>query len=113
MAMVKMQTLFGGVINAYLHGLPSFRGKWRLLQWMEPLLRGTPVRSHYGPVQLRLYPGDRTNRHCILGTYNNVVPDEVERLEEGDCFIDVGANCGLFSIMAGQDRKSTRLNSRH
>src|SRR3546814_814127 len=102
MAMVKMQTLFGGVINAYLHGLPSFRGKWRLLQWMEPLLRGTPVRSHYGPVQLRLYPGDRTNRHCILGTYNNVVPDEVERLEEGDCFIDVGANCGLFSIMAGQ-----------
>src|SRR3546814_18389766 len=69
---------------------------------MEPLLRGTPVRSHYGPVQLRLYPGDRTNRHCILGTYNNVVPDEVERLEEGDCFIDVGANCGLFSIMAGQ-----------
>src|SRR3546814_10039154 len=69
---------------------------------MEPLLRGTPVRSHYGPVQLRLYPGDRTNRHCILGTYNNVVPDEVERLEEGDCFIDVGANCGLFSIMACQ-----------
>src|SRR3546814_18299362 len=60
MAMVKMQTLFGGVINAYLHGLPSFRGKWRLLQWMEPLLRGTPVRSRYGPVQLRLYPGDRT-----------------------------------------------------
>src|SRR3546814_19914271 len=42
MAMVKMQTLFGGVINAYLHGLPSFRGKWRLLQWMEPLLRGPP-----------------------------------------------------------------------
>src|SRR3546814_4622191 len=28
--------------------------------------------------------------------------DLVERLEEGDCFIDVGANCGLFSIMAGQ-----------
>src|SRR3546814_11432806 len=69
---------------------------------MEPLLRGTPVRSHYGPVQLRLYPGARTNRHCILGTYNNVVPDEVERLEEADSFIDVGANGGLFSIMPGQ-----------
>src|SRR3546814_12003932 len=63
MAMVKMQTLFGGVINAYLHGLTSFRGKWRLLQWMEPLLRGTPVRSPYGPVPLRLYPDDRTKHH--------------------------------------------------
>lgn len=88
-------------LNVYLHRLPRFRGKWRLLGLAGRLVDGVPVRSRFDDVLLRLDTGDRTNRYCVLGTYG-VVPGEIARLREGDCLIDVGANCGLFSLMAAR-----------
>lgn len=88
-------------LNVYLHRLPRFRGKWRLLGLVGRLVDGVPVRSRFDDVLLRLDTGDRTNRYCVLGTYG-VVPGEIARLREGDCLIDVGANCGLFSLMAAR-----------
>lgn len=87
------------LLNAYLHRLPHFRGKWRLLRLIEPLVDGTPVRSRYG-VDMLIEVGDRTNQYCVLGRYDDVVPLEAMRLSEGEAWFGVGANCGLFSLMA-------------
>jgi FkbM family methyltransferase len=48
-----------------------------------------------------LYPSpeDKTNTYALLGTYD-LVADEVLRLEPGMCFVDVGANCGVFALIA-------------
>ncbi|GGE01786.1 hypothetical protein GCM10011529_05200 [Polymorphobacter glacialis] len=48
------------LLNGYLHRLPNFRGKWRLLRPLARFLDGTPVRSRYG-VTLSLAVNDRTN----------------------------------------------------
>jgi FkbM family methyltransferase len=95
------RSVFSKLLNFYLHGLPEFRGKWRLLSPFAALIDGTAVRSRYG-VLLGLDVHDRTNQLCVLGRYGSTVSSEVEKLEEGHCFIDVGANCGVFSLLAAR-----------
>jgi FkbM family methyltransferase len=96
--------MIGGIasrlLNGYLHALPDFRGKWRLLVPLAGLLDGLPVRSRYAHVKLGLSVLDRTNQLCVLGKYGDTVSSQVEALQHGDCFVDIGANCGLFSLMA-------------
>jgi FkbM family methyltransferase len=95
-----MRRILGRLLNAYLHGLPDFRGKWRILTPFARILDGVPVRSRYADVRLGLSVLDRTNQLCVLGGYGNTVSAQVEALQHGDCFIDIGANCGLFSLLA-------------
>src|SRR5687768_10174786 len=73
------------LLNAYFHRLPYFPGKWRLLRLVKSLVNGTPVRSRYG-VDLRLDVGDHTNKYCVLGRYDDVVPREAMRLREGEAW---------------------------
>lgn len=89
------------LLNAYLHRLPYFTGKWKLLRLVKYLVDGTPVRSRYG-VDMVIDIGDRTNHYCVLGRYDDVVPREAMRLREGDAWFGVGANCGLFSLIAAR-----------
>lgn len=95
-------SILSALLNVYLHHLPAFRGKWRLLVPFAHFLDDTPVRSRYGDVILGLDLHDRTNQLGVLGRYGAVVSGEVEKLAEGHCFVDVGANCGVFSLLAAQ-----------
>lgn len=88
------------LLNLYIHHLPRFRGKWRLLAPFAQMLDGTPVRSSYGDVRLSFDVRDRTHLLGLTGKYGERVSNEVEGLQPGDCFIDVGANCGVFTLMA-------------
>ena len=90
------------LLNLYVHRLPHFRGKWRLLSFFAELLNGTPVRSSYGDVCLAFDGRDRTHLLGVTGRYGVRVSNEVERLRPGDCFIDVGANCGIFTLLAAK-----------
>ncbi|EZP70433.1 putative transmembrane transcriptional regulator (Anti-sigma factor) [Sphingomonas paucimobilis] len=90
------------LLNLYVHRLPPFRGKWRLLRPFAPVLDGTPVRSSYGDVHLGFDVGDRTHLLGLSGKYGERVANEVKSLRPGDCFIDVGANCGVFSLLAAE-----------
>jgi FkbM family methyltransferase len=88
-----------GVIHA-----PQFPGKRRLLKAALLLLDGKFVRSRYGP-KMRSNSRDFTNWACISGMYKVDYDDvfaEVNALAPGMAFIDVGANAGLFSLVAGQ-----------
>jgi FkbM family methyltransferase len=77
----------------------SFRGKHRLTKLLGIGARGAPIRSRYG-VLLEAHLDDATNYFAISGYESDVVPAAVESLEKGDAFIDVGANAGLFSLLA-------------
>lgn len=57
------------------------------------------VRSKYG-VQLCVIPGDVTNEMCILGYYSDVIPRHIRSLPSNSVFLDIGANQGLFSLLA-------------
>jgi len=86
------------IINA-----PDFRGKRRALRMLLKRLDGRPIRSRYGPV-LTLRADDYTNQCAIIGMdhvdYDDVFR-EVVQLEPGMAFVDIGANAGLFSMVAG------------
>ena len=90
------------LLNLYVHQLPRFRGKWRLLSPFAAMLDGTPVRSSYGNVCLGFDVRDRTHLLGVTGKYGERVSNEVEGLQPGDCFIDVGANCGVFTLFAAE-----------
>lgn len=83
---------------------PPFRGRLRLAKMLLAPSKGRPVRSVYD-VLVRANVADFTNWSCISGVYQqdyNDVFAEVDRLQAGMAFIDIGANLGLFSLVAGQ-----------
>ncbi len=59
-----------------------------------------PVRSRYG-VLLYSDGGDLTNLFSLVGEYDDVY-EVVNELRPGMAFIDIGANAGVFSMVAGQ-----------
>jgi len=66
------------------------------------LVDGYPVRSAYGPV-VRADLRDATNRASVLGCPQlDFVLDAVRAVRPGDCFIDVGANLGICSLVAAR-----------
>lgn len=90
------------LINAYIAG-PDHRKKHRILRSLLPLLKGTALRSRYG-VMMISRPADYTNFASLTGLaadYDDVF-NEVSTLQPGEAFIDVGANAGLFSMVASQ-----------
>jgi len=55
----------------------------------------------YGPL-IRVRRHDFTNRSAIFGSYGSEVADWVRSLRPDDVFIDVGANTGIFSLIADE-----------
>lgn len=75
--------------------------RWLVLKALRRV-RGKPVLSRYG-VKMRVR-NDWTNTLCITGLsprdYDDVY-HALDRLEPGMAFVDIGANAGLFSMVAG------------
>jgi len=65
------------------------------------------VRSTYGPY-LRNTPGDRTFELCVEG-YGRFVSDAIENQDGPFVFLDVGANLGLFSLVAAANPHCARV----
>jgi FkbM family methyltransferase len=89
-------------IVARLVAGPDFRGKFLLMRALLRPLDGQVLRSGYGPL-LRVDAGDATSRFSLrcTGDYDPVFA-EVSRLRPGMAFVDIGANVGLFSIVAAE-----------
>ena len=67
----------------------------RLAEWISF------TRSAYGPALL-IVPGDRTFQLCIHG-YGHFVSDVIDGQAQPFLFLDVGANLGLFSLLAARN----------
>ena len=59
-------------------------------------------RSRYG-VRMTGNWGDRTFRYCIFGTYGEDLAELLRSRSGPFQFIDIGANQGLYSLIAGQN----------
>ncbi len=61
-----------------------------------------PARSVYG---VQMWPNwqDRTFAYCQYGTYGPYLADLLAAIDQPFCFLDVGANQGLFSLIAARN----------
>jgi FkbM family methyltransferase len=61
-----------------------------------------PCTSVYG---VKMVPnfGDRTFRYCFYGTYGRHISDHLDAIDRPFVFLDIGANQGLFTLIAGRN----------
>lgn len=71
-------------------------GKWNIL------FKGAPVRSDYG-VLLTPNWGDLTFEFCLYKGYGTFFSDYLRNIDYPFTFIDIGANQGLYSLIAAQN----------
>lgn len=71
-----------------------------------PIARVLP--SRYGPL-LRVRRRDFTNRAAIFGLYGREVAQWVEQLRSNDVFLDIGANAGVYSLLASGAASNGRV----
>ena len=64
------------------------------------LCKGAYIRSKYG-VFMQADLNDNTNLWSLLGWYDPVW-NEIREIGRGEAFVDIGANAGLFSLVAGR-----------
>jgi FkbM family methyltransferase len=87
-------------IVEWLIDQPAFPGRTPILRRSLPLVPA--VRSSSGVI-LRTNARDATNLFCICGTYGPAIPSAIASIPAGGgIFLDVGANCGLFSLLAAR-----------
>ena len=60
------------------------------------------VRTAYG-VPMHANWDDRTYAYCHYGTYGNYLADLIGAIDTPFLFLDIGANQGLFSLIAGRN----------
>src|SRR3546814_160245 len=68
-----------------------------------PLRRETgAVTARYG-VRMRANWQDRTFRYCYYATYGRALSDYLAAQDRAFVFVDIGANQGLYSLLAAQN----------
>jgi len=66
------------------------------------------VKSFYGPLMFENWK-DVTFRFCIRGSYGVVFSDYLKNYTKPFCFIDIGANQGLYSLIAGSNKNCLKV----
>lgn len=87
----------------HVHGFAD-----KLVRAAFPEAAPHPVRSVYG---VRMWPdwGDRTFAYCHYGTYGRYLADLLAEIDRPFCFLDIGANQGLFSLIAAKNPQCRRI----
>lgn len=66
------------------------------------------MRSVYGP-ELAVTAGDKTFQFCVEGYDTGLVDRTIQALDQEFLFLDIGANLGLFSLLADRHRLCRRV----
>lgn len=93
------------VAGFWRYGVVKTLRKWKAAALSPLMARGQgPVRSAYG---VRMVPNwqDTTFRYCIFGTYGRDLADLLLGQQQDFVFVDIGANQGLYSLIAAQNPK--------
>lgn len=95
-----LRAILARVGLAYLCRCPIQRGKVRLSRLLDPLTRGAPLKSPLGPTMAaRLSDG---TFWLVMDEYQSFIAETLAGVSEGDIFIDIGANSGMFALVASQ-----------
>ena len=92
------------------YGVVETLRKWRAAA-LSPVLaaRGeAAVRSSYGVLMVPNWQ-DTTFRYCIFGTYGRDLADLLLGQAEDFVFVDIGANQGLYSLIAAQNPRCRQI----
>jgi FkbM family methyltransferase len=92
--------MFRSVISFYVGSIPFHPGKLKIVSTILRALPSVAIRSRYG-VLLYSDGNDKTNMFSLLGEYDDVY-EVVSELQPGMAFIDIGANGGVFSMVAAK-----------
>lgn len=68
------------------------------------------VRTHYA-VHLRANWRDATFRYSVFGSYVEAISNYLKMQESHYTFIDIGANQGLFTLLASESKKCLHVHS--
>ena len=93
-------SLFNRLILALVTRLWRFRqfkGRLFIVDHLLPFV--DVMASRYGP-WLRVRRDDFTNRAAIFGVYGDEIARQIGTLREDAVFLDIGANTGVFSLLA-------------
>jgi len=80
----------------------AYKAQRKLRKALRRALSYKAVKSEYGVVMSPNW-GDATFEYCVLGEYGTVLSDLIRSKAEPFLFIDIGANQGLYSLVAGQN----------
>lgn len=80
---------------------------FRLRRKFHRLTGARIVRSRYG-VLMRANWQDATFRMCYAGSYGKALSDLLQNHEENFVFLDIGANQGLYSLVAAMTGRCTQ-----
>ena len=83
------------------------RGLMRVERHYLSIIGKRYVRSRYG-VLMRANWEDSTFNYCYFGAYGNVLSDFLNSIDYEFVFLDIGANQGLFSLLAAQNPKCAK-----
>lgn len=91
------------------YGVVKTLRKWKAAA-LSPLMARAdgPVRSAYGVLMVPNWQ-DTTFRYCIFGTYGSDLADLLLGYAEDFVFVDIGANQGLYSLIAAQNPKCRQV----
>jgi FkbM family methyltransferase len=84
-------------ISRHLHRIAG-----SALRRMAPGRQPRPAQTHYG---VAMWPNwsDRTYAYCHYATYGPYLADLIAGIDQPFCFLDIGANQGLFSLIAARN----------
>ncbi|SLN11564.1 hypothetical protein ROJ8625_00276 [Roseivivax jejudonensis] len=88
--------------------MPDFRGRMRLIGLLMAPLKST--RSAYGP-HMRVRSGDYTNLAALFGFYGTELRNLILELPSDGVFVDIGANAGIYSLIAADHLTRGRVLS--
>lgn len=94
----------GSLTAFWRYGVVKTLRKWKAAA-LSPMMaaRGEgPVRSAYGVLMVPNWQ-DTTFRYCIFGTYGSDLSDLLLGQRDDFVFVDIGANQGLYSLIAAQN----------
>ncbi len=74
----------------------------RLIKHATSGSKPQPTTSVYG-IPMWAHWSDKTYAYCHYGTYGHYLEDLLASIDEDFCFLDVGANQGLFSLIAARN----------
>jgi len=93
----------GRLAISYLEHVPAHRGQARLIEALGRSLGPVPSKAAGGVELLVRLDSAMDRSYVVPGTLDHAtLMSEVERLRAGDIAVDVGANAGLYSVLAAR-----------
>lgn len=92
-----------------IYNLPNFRGKQRLLIFLDSLLGISILNTRFNTKVEGYYSGGQDTAFLREKSENEILENLITALPENGFFIDIGANCGYYSALASTILKNNGI----